>query len=97
MPQLTLGIDTISTVKWNLLACCSVVGSSWGLEPSTTKRGLYVRRLLIYVKGGTRSGRSLLRRRGVRCMARSPSPHATSSFSFANATLSRNVCIGVLP
>jgi hypothetical protein len=23
--------------------------------------------------------------------------HATSSFSFANGTLSRNVCIGVLP
>jgi hypothetical protein len=31
------------------------------------------------------------------CTSVLPSSHATSSFSFANGSVSRNVCIGVFP
>jgi hypothetical protein len=48
----------------------------------------------VRVKAGTRSDMQCSGASVSECTSLS---HATGSFSFANGTLSRNVCIGVLP
>jgi hypothetical protein len=53
--------------------------------------------VFLSVEVKIRSDSAVSRGLGVRCTALFAPPHATSSFSFAKGTLSRNVCRGVLP